>query len=188
MKNLEIERKFSLAGVDIDEVKSLLIKLGFNFIETITITDYFLEPFDSFDLVRLRNQCGQDKIFFLTLKSWIKSGPNSKERLELEEVLSPNVARVLTQLVLGDSNVLRYTKTRDVFTNVLSQKTVTVCFDNVLDLGRYSGNYLEIEILAESVDDIDSATAIIHKLALDLLSDKLQAVELSFSEMLKRAR
>ncbi len=185
-EKFEVERKFKLSKLLLPDFLDKLAGLAFKKLDNYQMTDYFLPVYANFDMVRIRQETGVKTKFYLTCKTWKVLTDGSRERIEEEEELSSKMGLILLSLVTNNSAIKFFTKTRDVFVGSLSGQRVTVCLDNVSNLGVFSGNYLEIEILVSAENQIPEARNSIDHLVKELLTQyDYQPMELSYFDMLK---
>ncbi len=183
----EVERKYLLKSGQVDIIVAQLAQLDFELGQELELTDYFLPTFDNFDMVRLRQELeSAETRFYFTCKSWYLLPDSTRERLEHEEKLSNSLGLTFLNLVKNNSATLHFTKKRRVFTGTLSGQTVSVCLDNVLDLGMFSGDYMEIEVLVKTRTKIDFARSLIDKAAKAISGNDLEPVSMSYYAMLKK--
>lgn len=188
--NFEVERKFQIQASEYLSIQERLKILGFEKFNSTSMTDTFLPTHYPYDLIRLRHEkCLQSDRYLLTCKSWFNLKNGTRERIEEEEVINAKLAQILLNLAnLAKAPTLSYTKHRLTYYRTLSKQTVTVCLDKVLELGKFNGHYLEIEILAKSELHASNAQAKIDKLVISLLGKSSNPVYMSYLDMLKQSQ
>ena len=186
----EIERKFSISDAEYERLPARLKSLGFTRAGAGSMTDTFLPAEKEGDMMRIREEHLDGKTtILLTMKKWVEVA-GERERKEEETTLDSVSRAALLSLGgrLAGSDLLSYTKRRNMFGGSRSGFEVTVALDFADGLGEYSGPYLEVEVLVEQSGDVASARKLVVALATEILEREPTDVAMSYMEMLKRSR
>lgn len=189
--HLEVERKFSLSDAEGSAIPSRVAELGFAPTGTATMTDAFLPAAVSGEMMRVR----QERIdqnpgtTILTFKQWVATA-TGKERKESERVVRSSVGAVWMVIgrILSGRRLLAFSKVRQLFEGKLGDFDAVVSVDRVEGLGKYSGFYMEIEMLAPLDADVVVLRDRIFELASRILGDAREDVKRSYMDMLAEAR
>lgn len=185
---LEVERKFRLLDGEADGLPEKLKRRGFLPAETVDMTDTFLPCPVEGDMARVRveKHNGTTRTL-LTLKTWVRTPDGGKERQETEREIGR--AATLLLLFLGrkvaGADLLFFGKCRKHFVGRFDNRDAVVSIDSVGGLGKYSGLYLEVEVLVPLGEDVNPARQAIVSLAAELLSEEREQVKQSYMDMLK---
>lgn len=186
--NFEVERKFRLAKSEYAAIEQRLKELGFSADAAVEMTDYFLPVKVDGEMHRVRDeaQAGQ-KITLVTIKEWVTVA-GGRERSELEGGIG-SLERYILLLVgrtLRGSRLLSFSKKRIPHTSPQAEGVV-IALDTVFGLGKFSGPYVEIEVLVPQDGDVEAARAKISAIARALFTDDREFVQASYQDMLKQA-
>ncbi len=188
--HFEVERKYQLSRQEFDEMPRRLRALGFSKKTDATIVDTFVPAENEGDMIRVRDETVDGlTTTVITLKQWVDVD-GSRERKERESDPIDSIARE-SFLALGRrlaaSDLMSFSKERSSFGGYRDKYRVTVALDLVSGLGRYSGTYLEIEVIIESQEAVAAARAFVEKFARELIGSEREFA-ISYMEMLKRSR
>jgi predicted adenylyl cyclase CyaB len=154
--HLEVERKYFLGNCDLEEVRTRIADEDFTFWGQSEMTDWFLPSHIERELMRIRREkVGSTVANTLTVKRWVNTASGTREREESERSLGPVVTAMLliTARFLQGSNLLSLRKNRSVYRGSLHGRNAIISLDDARDLGRFSGPYLEVEVLADPSED-----------------------------------
>ncbi len=187
----EVERKYCLTAEEFANLpRRLSEEMGFESAGQVVQTDTFLPVENRGDIIRVRDErCGDQTDHLLTLKTWVVVNGH-RERREQEEHLSRTVRDCLVGVAerLNGRPLPTLTKSRSSYQSEVADKAkIVVTFDQLPDLGKHSGYYLEIEILVGGDDEIEKAKAAIFELAFKLLQDSRESCGMSYKQMLDDA-
>lgn len=185
--HLEIERKFSLLSVSVPAVIQRLKEEHFYFAGSVKSTDWFIPTTVKGEMLRLRQEFGDGvDSFILTVKHWVQTSDNSREREERECKTKPLVFFLLLYLgkTLSGFRVHTFMKHRDIYLGELDGNNAVVAIDDATGLGDYSGPYLEIEVLAPRGSASKTVQNAIVRLAA-LIAPEASEVRHSYQEMLE---
>ncbi len=188
--HFEVERKYQLSREEFDGMPGRLRALGFSKSSDATILDTFLPAENDGDMIRVRDETSDGvTVTVITLKEWIDVG-GSRERKEREsepiDAISKEAFLALGRR-LADSDLMSFSKERATFCGNRDKYRVTVALDQVSGLGRYSGTYLEIELIVERQEGVAEARSFVEKFAVELIGAEREFA-ISYMEMLKRSR
>lgn len=186
--NFEVERKFRLAKNEYAVVEQRLKEMGFEADAIVEMTDYFLPTRVDGEMHRVRDEAqAGDKITVVTIKEWVQIA-GGRERRELEDGIGQSARYVLLLVgrLLRGSKLLSFSKRRIPHTNPL-EPGVVIALDTVFGLGKFSGPYVEIEVLVPQNGDVEAARRKISELARALFTDEREFVQASYQDMLKQA-
>lgn len=184
--HFEVERKYRLSEAEIQALPSKLTSIGYAFDGVAEMTDTFVPPAVEGDMIRVRDETISGASHtVLTCKTW-KIVAKQKEREETEEVLTPFVRGCILEVGqrLRGKKLASFSKTRDLYVATVDGRKVTVGLDRVTGLGKYSGPYLEIEVIAKLESEVEAAREFIVKFAKELLGDDRDFVRMSYQQML----
>jgi predicted adenylyl cyclase CyaB len=184
----EVERKYRLSKQEYDEMPARLKeRLHFDWVSDVIEADTFLPAEKPGDMIRIRDEQGvQSTHYFLTQKTWVEV-MNGKERREQEDDISQGVRDCMIAVTerLNAKPLKRLSKNRTFYQRVLPEGTkVTIVLDEVANLGANSGNYMEIEFLVTSDNDVASARLKISEMAKTLLDEDREPWPKSYKQML----
>ncbi len=187
----EVERKFRLSNQEYDEMRTRLTeRLQFEWVGDLTEADTFIPVEKPGDMIRIRDEHGDRTIrHFLTQKTWVEVA-NGKERREQEDDLPTSVRDCVMAVVerLNAKPLKKLSKKRTFYKGDLPNGfKVTVALDAVTDIGQYSGNYMEIEILITDDADVAAARLKINELAKTLLDEEREPWAMSYQQMLNES-
>jgi adenylate cyclase class IV len=187
--HLEIERKYSLLKVSLASIIDHLKDERFYFAGSLKTTDWFIPSPLKGEMMRLRRESkdGVDT-FVLTIKKWIGTVDDGRERHEIEKAIKPKTFFAL--LLLGKFvtafRLPTFKKNRDLYTGELEGKRATVAIDEAMGLGEFSGPYMEIEVLAPKNSPSKTIQAAIARLVARI-APEADEVKRSYQEMLELA-
>jgi predicted adenylyl cyclase CyaB len=189
--HLEVERKFSITDRESESLPLQLRELGFKPAGSVVMTDTFLPARDQGEMMRIRDEVAGSRVrSVFTLKSWLHTADGGKERQESEAEVSQllrTVAIILARYVCG-KEVLSFSKERTHFEGHLNGSEFVACLDRVSGLGRFSGNFLEVETIVPLGADPGQARTEIFKLVEKLFGTPREDLKMSYLEMLKLSR
>ncbi len=184
--HFEVERKYNLTEAEIQALPAKLTALGYVFDGVAEMMDTFVPSAVDGDMIRVRDETISGASHtLLTVKTW-KIVAGQKEREETEETLSPFVRGCILEVGqrLKGKKLSSFSKTRDLYVATVEGQKVTVGLDRVTGLGKYSGPYLEIEVIAKLESEVEAARTFIAKFAKELLGDDRDFVRMSYQQML----
>jgi adenylate cyclase class IV len=154
--HLEVERKFFLGDRNTDDVEARIAKEKFAFWCQSDMTDWFLPTHLEREIMRIRRErIGTGVVNTLTVKAWVNTAAGTREREETERPIGPILTAVL--LIAGrflqGKSLVALRKARAVHRGVLGGRNAVITLDDARDLGRFSGAYLEVEVLADSAEN-----------------------------------
>lgn len=186
--HLEVERKFALRQGDSDTIPLRMRELGFEPVGTAHMRDCFLPVLVKGEMMRIRDESfGPKTESILTLKTWVDTGQGDRERKETERKVSSLLRTLLiiaAKTTVG-KELLSFAKERVLFEAKVGGKTAVVSLDRVSGLGKYSGDYLEIEFICSLGEDISSVQREIFSLSERIFQEKREEVRRSYFEMLE---
>jgi predicted adenylyl cyclase CyaB len=153
---LEVERKYFLGDCNLDNVRKRIEAENFAFWGQSEMTDWFLPTHIERELMRIRREkIGSTVANTLTVKRWVNTASGTREREESERTLGPILTVILLIIArfLQGSNLLSLRKDRSVYRGSLLGRNAIISLDDARDLGRYSGPYLEVEVMADPTED-----------------------------------
>jgi len=153
---LEVERKYFLGDCNLDDVRNRIEAEDFSFWGQSEMTDWFLPTHIERELMRIRREkFGATVANTLTVKHWVNTASGTREREESERTLGPILTAILLIIArfLQGSNLLSLRKGRSVYRGSLNGRNAVISLDDARDLGRYSGPYLEVEVLADPTEN-----------------------------------
>jgi predicted adenylyl cyclase CyaB len=187
-RNFEVERKYSITAKEHADLPGKLRSLGFRHANDVHMTDTFIPTVVDGDMCRIREEREDSRSsYVLTRKTWVHID-GQKEREEHEEKLTDLTRKTLLELGerLSNRPLLSFSKERTHYIRKEPDGQIIVALDLVEGLGEYSGDYMEVEILVKKEADVATAREAIREVALDLLGEEREPVQMSYQEMLKR--
>lgn len=191
--HLEVERKFRIAETEVAAIRTRLSELLFKHCGDVTLADTFLPATVKGEMMRVRREtCNGHRNVLLTYKTWVATDDGGKERQEAEHPTRPLIASLLIllgRLIQGEP-LLGFSKERALYRGAYGPGDVVVSIDQVVGLGRFSGYYVEIEIMVPHADQ-DSAGAAksaIYELAGEIFGEAREDVKQSYLDMLIASR
>lgn len=189
--HLEVERKFQLTAEEAAALPARLAELEFIFTGTARMVDTFLPAAVNGEMLRVRRErIGDDpRKVILTYKQWVDTS-TGRERKETEREVQGTVAAfwlVLGRLIAGE-RLSGFSKTRQLYSGSLGQAETVVCIDDVEGLGKFSGWYLEAEVIVPLNEDPSPYRAKIFELVAKVLRDDREDVKQSYMDMLSASR
>ena len=160
---------------------------GFYFSGSVQSTDWFIPSPVQGELLRLRNEFTDGVgAHILTVKQWVGTTDNGREREERERTIRPITFFVLLYIakILTGFRLPSFAKKRDLYEGQLDGKKAVVSIDDATGLGSFSGPYLEIEVLAPKHSPSKSVQLAIIQLA-SSIAPKATEVHRSYQEMLE---
>jgi len=154
--HLEVERKYFLGDCDLEEVRARIADENFTFWAKSEMTDWFLPTHIERELMRIRREkYGSTVSNTLTVKRWVNTASGTREREESERAVGPilTFALLITARFLQGSKLLSLRKGRSVYRGTLHGRNAVISVDDARDLGRFSGPYLEVEVLADPAEN-----------------------------------
>lgn len=187
--HLEIERKFSLLKVSAAAVIERLKDERFYFSGSLVSTDWFIPSPVRGEMLRLRREYKDGvESYVLTVKHWVATADDGRERIEHERQIRPITFYLL--LYAGKFatgfRLPTFRKSRDLYTGELEGKRAVAAIDEATGLGEYSGPYLEIEVLAPRRSPSKAVQSAIFRLA-EQVAPEAPEVQQSYQEMLERS-
>jgi adenylate cyclase class IV len=145
----EIEVKYSIHQQKVNDIFDTLVGMGFHHKATYELFDTWLPPKAKSESLRVREQIqGKSRKFFLSSKTTKERDGEVKNKCEAESKISQLTRDVLINLASRVYGILPTVhKMRYVFQGRIASRYYTVAIDEVLDLGRFSGVYLEVETI-----------------------------------------
>jgi adenylate cyclase class IV len=183
----EVERKFSCTEEEANLLSDRLETRGFRYAGTVAMNDTFLPAAIPGEMLRVR----QEKLdenpakVLLTFKQWMQTA-TGKERRETEREVLAAVAVVwliIGRFVSGTS-LLGFGKRRRLYDGQLNGKQCVVAIDKTSGLGRYSGWYVEIEVILPLDGDFPEFERCILDLADQLFTAHRDPLKRSYMDML----
>lgn len=187
---LEVERKFRITEPEKICLQQKLLGNSFNYIGSALLRDWFLPTANADEMIRVRQEKQDTKNkYILTCKSWVYL-TEGKERKETECELSSWSKNLLlwTGRWVKRAQLDSFDKKRKMYGKSLEDREIIVSLDQLDELGEFSGNYVEIEILVPINADVQFARTAILQLAADLLGDNRESIQYSYLDMLKMAK
>jgi predicted adenylyl cyclase CyaB len=188
---LEVERKFSISGDEEERIISALTSLSFVLTHKENMTDIFLPSPREGEMMRVRQivpdtKARAHKRIFITSKKWVRTNNGSKERQEAESEISPWLGALLVVAgrFINNAPLLNYTKERLIYSGTYHGFACVASIDNTSGLGKYSGHYLEVEILVPANIDTSEAQKTVFALSQTLLNGERPYIEMSYKDML----
>lgn len=191
--HLEVERKFRIAEAEVAAIRTRLSALLFEHFGDATLADTFLPSPVKGEMMRVRRETlNGHKDVLLTYKTWVATPDGGKERQEAEHPTRPLIASlliILGRLVQGGP-LLGFSKERSLYRGAYGPGEVVVGIDQVVGLGRYSGYYVEIEIMVPHADreSAGAAKSAIYEVAEKIFGEAREDVKQSYLDMLIAAR
>ena len=186
-KHFEIERKFRLSEEEYGQLPARLSEAYFTPGRTVIEKDTFFPVEKQGDMLRLRDEQSSDLTrHIFTRKTWVETA-GAKERSESEEEVSPFLREFILAVVrqVHPEPLRTLKKKRSFFEKSQSAGAqVVVTLDYVDGLGIRSGPYMEIELIIEHEQDVQSARDKIQELALRLLHEQRDDERMSYQDML----
>lgn len=184
----EIERKYRLSREEFDDMpRRLKEKLRFDWVRDVVEADTFLPVEKPGDIIRIRDEKGDSSIqHILTQKTWVEV-LNGKERREQEDTIPVAVRDCVIAVTerLNGKPLKKLSKKRRFYRGTSPEGfKIVVVLDAVTDLGQYSGNYMEVEILVKRDEDIAAARLKVVELAKILLDEEREPWAMSYKQML----
>ncbi len=184
----EVERKFRISDAEAGQLPDRLKSLGFEFIENVLTTDIFLPVEAEDEMLRLRTQDsnGRSKLL-ITHKRWVVLEDGHKERQEAEEMIGELTKQAFLLLAhqIPKEKLPPNSKRRDFYQGELAGEQCLICLDTAEGIGKYSGHYLEVELLVANHEEIAGARNKVLAFAKELLGEARQPEALTYMEMLK---
>ena len=187
--HLEIERKFSLLRVSVQGVIERLKDEHFYFAGSVKSTDWFIPSPVRGEMLRLRREYKDGvESYMLTVKHWITTVDDSRERHERERQIRPITFFILLYLgkFVTAFKLPTFRKSRDLYSGELEGKKAVAAIDEATGLGEFSGPYLEIEVLAPKRATSKAVQTAILKLAFKIAPEATE-VQHSYQELLQRS-
>lgn len=188
--HFEVERKFQLAEGEANEVIERLREQGFSPAGVVVMTDTFIPPPAKGEMLRVRDETiGTSTRTVFTRKSWVNTPEGGKERRETERPVTPFLRTAMllaARMICGD--LASFVKERRLYTGVSNGMDVVVSVDDVNGLGKYSGDYLEVEVIVPLGQDTAAARDVIFGVATRLFEGQRSEVGRSYQEMLSLHR
>ncbi len=188
--HFEVERKFQLQQQEVAAIVDRLREQGFSPAGVVMMTDTFLPPPGKGEMLRVRDEktLGVWRTLF-TRKSWVNTPDGGRERRECEREVTPLLRAVVllfARMICGD--LPSFTKERRLYEGTVGEHEVVISVDQVSGLGRYSGNYLEVEVIVPLGNDTASARDKIYSVAARIFGSDRDDVRQSYQEMLSLYR
>jgi adenylate cyclase class IV len=180
----EIEVKYSIHGTKVNDIFDTLMDLGFRHKATYDLVDMWLPPKEKGESLRVREQIdGTSRKYLLSSKKSNEKDGEIKNKCEAESQIDDFIREVVIGLALRIRDSLPVVrKTRYHWQGRIGARDYTVAIDEVLDLGRFSGFYLEVETLVPADKADPAAKDDVKRIALQILETAYKAEEnLTFS-------
>jgi len=193
LSHYEVERRYKTSDAEHTSTEAKLTRLGFTHEKTSIITDTLL-PSPKSETLRIRREQIVDGpepcvLWMRTHKRHPKLPNGTHVREEEELLISLEGAEAEKTRAMHEkcSMLPSYSKTRRTFTGSWKGLKFTVCLDVAQGLCRYSGHYIEFEVLLPvGSKKVERVQRKIVRFAEYLLGDKRQPV-ISYSKMLLRS-
>lgn len=188
-KHLEVERKFQLLEDEASRLPSRLKARGFASTGRLTMTDTFLPQTKDADMIRIRVESdGKTSRRLLTMKDWVIVQGEKERREEESEIGLPAslILRIVGRL-LSLRPLPAFSKSRDLYSRSLGEVSAVVSIDEVKGLGRFSGWYLEIEVIVPIGGNVTAARDTIRSVVIELLGEEREFVKRSYQDMLRES-
>lgn len=191
----EIEVKYVIHSEKVSDIFDTLMDMGFRHKATYNLVDMWLPPKEKSESLRIREQTqGKTRKYFLSSKKTKETNGEGKNKCEAESKIDEFTRDVLIGLALRMRSVLPVVrKTRYSWQGRIRSRDYTVVVDEVVDLGRFSGFYLEVETLVpynkvdpKAMDDVKHiALKILHAAYDGEENLKFSHAKLSYRKMAK---
>ena len=189
--HLEVERKFIISAQEAVELSERLRTFGFEFSKQVSMSDTFLPTSVAGEMMRVRNERSSGaSACLVTFKQWVSTPDGGKERQETEREIgwiSRSLLLFAGKLV-NQGELLSFSKKRDLYLGNLAGRQAVVSIDQVEGLGKYSGFYLEVEVLVPLHEDVTKAKEQIFDLVAQLFAKARQDVKQSYMDMLIKSK
>ncbi len=145
----EIEVKYTIHAEKVSDIFDTLMDMGFRHDATYDLIDTWLPPKEKNESLRVRKQIqGKSCKYFLSSKKTNEKDGEVKNKCEAESKIDEFARDVLIALALRmRAELPTVHKTRYSFKGRVGSRDYTVAIDEVVDLGRFSGFYFEVETL-----------------------------------------
>lgn len=188
--HFEVERKFQLSQEEVPGLIDRLREQGFSPAGVVIMTDTFLPPPAKGEMLRVRDEktLGVWRTVF-TRKSWQNTPDGGRERHECEREATPLLRAVVllaARMICGD--LPSFTKERRLYEGKVHNHDVVISVDQVSGLGKYSGHYLEVEVLVPIGGETSAARDTVYSVASRLFGQDRDDVRTSYQEMLSLYR
>jgi adenylate cyclase class IV len=188
--HFEVERKYQLSREEFDGMPARLRALGFSKSSDATILDTFVPAEVDGDMIRVRDETSNGATStVITLKEWVDVD-GRRERKERESDPIDSISREAFLALgrrLANADLMSFSKERATFRGYRDKFRVTVALDQVSGLGRYSGTYLEVELIVDRQEGVAEARSFVEKFAVEVIGAEREFA-ISYMEMLKRSR
>jgi len=187
---LEVERKYSLKHQNQKKLREEIEFAGFTYWCKAHMQDWFVPTRDKGELIRIRREeIDKQAVHILTIKNWAATVDGGRERLERERRLSSTVsfALLLAYRLMHGEQPLMLEKTRELYKGTLGDRNAVVSIDKTEDLGRFSGSYMEVEVMAETQEETKQIEKSIEDFVL-IIADKAVPVKESYKDLLELSR
>lgn len=191
----EIEAKYAIQGKKVKDIFDVLMDLGFRHKATYDLVDMWLPPKEEKESLRIREQIqGTSRKYLLSSKKTNAKDEGIKNKCEAESRIDEFTRQVLIGLALRMRSALPVVrKTRYSWQGRIGSRDYTIAIDEVFDLGRFSGFYLEVETLVpfntidpEAMDDVKhTALKILNSAYEGEKNLKFSYAKLSYRKMAK---
>lgn len=185
--HFEVERKYQISQTEFEMLPNRLRDLGFARSSKATITDTFVPAQKDGDMIRVRDEVtGEATRTVITLKEWeeVAGGRERRERESepIDDVAKDCVVQLGRRLKKGE--LMSFLKERTTYSGFRKRRNVTVALDIASGLGKFSGTYLEVEVIVERHDEVAAARTFVEDFVVELLGAKRENA-ISYMEMLK---
>lgn len=167
----EIEVKYTINSDKVNDIFDTLTDMGFRHKATYDLVDTWLPPKEKSESLRVREQIqGKSRKYFLSSKKTKEKDGEGKNKCEAESKIDEFTRQVLIGLALRMRSVLPVVrKTRYSWQGRIRSRDYTVVVDEVVNLGRFSGFYFEVETLVAYNTVDPAAMEGVKRLALQIL-------------------
>jgi adenylate cyclase class IV len=189
--HLEVERKFSISAEERESLPLRLRELDFKPAGSVIMTDTFLPRRARGEMLRIRDEMtGGTARSVFTFKTWVSTRDGGKERQEREAQVSPLIRTLTIMLArfICAGELLSFSKERLHFEGRLADRKAVVCLDRVSGLGKFSGFYLEVELIVPLGEDVDRTRLEIFTFVQTLLGAGRVDLKQSYLDMLELCR
>jgi predicted adenylyl cyclase CyaB len=187
---LEVERKYSLAQQNQKQLLEQIELAGFAYWCKAEMKDWFFATRDKGELIRIRREeVDKEAVHILTIKNWATTVDGGRERLERERRISPILSYTLlfANRVMQGRQPLTLKKTRELYKGSIGDRNAVVSIDETKDLGRFSGAYMEVEVMAEAQEETKQIEKSIEDFVVQI-ADSAVLVKESYKDLLELSR
>ncbi len=187
---LEVERKYSLKHQNKKKLLEEIEFAGFTYWCKAEMQDWFFPTRDKGELIRIRREeIDKEAVHILTIKNWATTVDGGRERLERERRLSSTVSfgLLFVYRMMHGKQPLMLEKTRELYKGNLGDRNAVVSIDKTEDLGRFSGTYMEVEVMAETKEETKQIEQSIESFVVQVAQQAVPVKE-SYKDLLELSR